>query len=141
MLDIPLSARHSERRLVTPEIAIDFLGPESARVLSTPSLIGLFEMACRNLLRHFLPPGSDSVGAWVEVRHLAPTPLGMEVTLEVEIIGVDGRRVRFRLEASDEREKIAEGSHERVVIDVERFASRVQQKASSSKAESLPEGL
>ncbi len=132
MAGIPLGARRSYQEQVTPELAIDFLGPETARVLSTPSLIKLFEMTCRNLLREFLPPGEDSVGAWIEVRHMAPTPLGMKVTVEVEVSAVEGRRVDFKLKASDEREAVAEGAHQRYVVDVRRFDERVKQKARSA---------
>lgn len=132
MAGIPLGARRSYQEQVTPELAIDFLGPDTARVLSTPSLIKLFEMTCRNLLREFLPPGEDSVGAWIEVRHMAPTPLGMRVTVEVEVSAVQGRRVDFKLRASDEREAVAEGVHQRYVVDVRRFDERVRQKARSA---------
>jgi len=79
-------------------------------------------------LREFLPQGQDSVGARIELRHLAPTPVGMRVILRVEVAAVEGRRVQFRLEAGDEREKVAEGLHERIVVDVERFTERVRRK-------------
>jgi len=128
MPEIPRGVHRTHEHLVTSALAIDFLGPEAARVLSTPSLIGLFEMSCRNLLREFLPPGQDSVGAHIELRHLAPTPVGMRLVLRVEVIAVEGRRVQFRLEAEDEREKVAEGLHERFLIDVERFTERVRRK-------------
>ncbi len=129
MGEIVAGSMRQERVLVTPDRAIDFLGVESARVLSTPHLVGLLEMVCRNLLVSFLPSGQDSVGTHVDLRHLAATPIGMQVTLRAEIISVDGRRVRFRIEARDEQEKIAEGTHERFVMDIERFASRMETKA------------
>ena len=128
MSGIPTGARRTCEHVVTPQLAIDFLGPEQARVLATPSLVGLFEMCCRNLLREFLPPGQDSVGTHIELRHLAPTPVGMRVRLEVEVTAVEGRRVHFRLEATDQREKVAEGSHQRFIVDVARFTERVRQK-------------
>ncbi|MCS7316220.1 MAG: thioesterase family protein [Bryobacterales bacterium] len=126
---VPVGAKQSCEQLVTPDLAIDFLGPETARVLSTPSLIGLFERTCRNLLREFLPQGLDSVGVWVELRHLAPTPVGMRLTLDVEVISVEGKRVTFKLKATDEWEGVAEGAHQRHVVDVQRFDQRVRQKA------------
>ncbi len=131
---IPVGARRSHHQVVTPELAIDFLGPDSARVLSTPSLIGLFEMTCRNLLKEFLPAGEDSVGVWIEVRHMAPTPLGMRVTVEVEVTSLEGRRVNFSLRATDEQETVAEGSHQRYLVNVQRFSERVRQKAAGSAA-------
>ena len=129
MANISVGAKREERLLVTGEVAIDFLGMEAARVLSTPHLIGYLEMAVRNLIKEGLPPGWDSVGTHVDVRHLAATPVGMSVRLQAEVISADDRRVTCRVEAYDEREKIAEGTHERALVDVARFASRVQAKA------------
>lgn len=115
--------------LVTGEVAIDFLGDEDARVLATPHLIGQLEMTARNLVKPMLGEGSDTVGTHVDVKHLAATPVGMAVRFEAEILGVDGRKITFRVGAYDEKEKIAEGTHERVVIDVARFSARVKAKA------------
>ena len=129
MANISLGAKREERLLVTGEVAIDFLGMDAARVLSTPHLIGYLEMTARNLIKEGLPPGWDSVGTHVDVRHLAATPVGMSVRLQAEVISADDRRVTCRVEAYDEREKIAEGTHERALVDVARFASRVQAKA------------
>ncbi len=126
---IPLGAKHEERILVVPETAIDFLGVEEARVLSTPHLIGFLEMTSRNLIKKYVGDGVDSVGTRVDVRHLAATPIGMQVRLASEVLSVDGQRVQCRVEAWDEREKVAEGTHERFVVDVARFAARVQAKA------------
>lgn len=128
-MEIPIGARREEGLLVTPEVAINFLGVDTARVLSTPHLIGFLEMTSRNLIKEYVGPGEDSVGTLVNVRHLAATPIGMRVRLEAEVVAVDGRRVVCRVAAWDEREKIGEGTHERVVVEVARFAQRVQAKA------------
>ncbi len=129
MHNVPEGARREERLLVTGDVAIDFLEAESARVLSTPHLIGYLEMTARNLIKEYLPAGWDSVGTHVDVRHLAATPVGMAVRLTAEAVSADDRRVTCRVEAWDEREKIAEGVHERFIIDIARFAARVQAKA------------
>lgn len=113
---------------VTEEIAVSFLGPESARVLGTPFLIMLLEMTARNSIKPLLDEGFDSVGSEVSVKHLAATPLGMQVTFRSEVTDVEGRKVRFRVEAYDEKEKISEGTHERFVINVARFAERLNAK-------------
>ena len=118
---------------MTSEVAIDFLGREEARVLATPYLIWNLEMAARNAIKPLLEEGFDSVGTEVNVKHLAATPLGMSATFRAQVTHVDGNRVRFRVEAFDEREKIAEGSHERYVVDIARFATRVQAKAAGSR--------
>lgn len=129
MANIPVGAKREERLLVTGEVAIDFLGMEDARVLSTPHLIGYLEMTVRNLIKERLEPGWDSVGTQVDLKHLAATPVGMAVRLCAEVISVDDRRVTCRVEAYDEREKIAEGTHERALVNVARFAARVASKA------------
>ena len=117
------------RRRVTDDIAINFLGLEGARVLGTPFMIMLLEWVSRDSILPLLEPGYDSVGTEVNVRHLAATPMGMEVTYKSEVIAVDDRRVRFKVEAFDEKEQIADGTHERFVINVERFAKRLKEKS------------
>ncbi len=128
-MDIPVGAQREENLLVTGDVAIRFLDLEAARVLSTPHLIGSLEMTCRNLIRQYLPPGQDSVGTQVNLRHLAATPIGMHVRLRAEVVAVNERRVDCRVEAWDELEKVGEGTHERFVVDVQRFAARIQAKA------------
>jgi predicted thioesterase len=129
MSNIPVGARREERLLVTEEVCIGFLGLDAARVLSTPHLIGYLEMTARNLIKERLDPGWDSVGTHVDLRHLAATPVGMSVRLLAEVISSSDRRVNCRIEAFDEREKIAEGTHERALVDVARFAARLAAKA------------
>jgi fluoroacetyl-CoA thioesterase len=128
MPSIPLGTRGQKNLLVTTEVAIDFLGPETARVLATPYLIWHLEVTCRETIKPLLEEGHDSVGTEVCVRHLAATPVGMQATFFAEVIEVDGNRVRFRVEARDEKEKIAEGTHERFVVNVARFTTRLQAK-------------
>lgn len=128
MPSIPVGATGQQKVLVTSEIAIDFLGLEGARVLGTPFMIMLMEMTSRDTIKRYLEQGFDSVGTEVNVKHLAATPLGMSVTFNAEILEVNDRRVLCKVEAFDEREKIGEGTHERFVINVERFAARLQTK-------------
>jgi fluoroacetyl-CoA thioesterase len=128
MPEIKVGAVREERILVTTDVTIDFLGMEGARVLSTPHMIGFMERTCRDLVLEFLDPGDDTVGTHVDVRHLAAAPVGVGVTFRAEIVAVDGRKVHFRMEASDETEKIGEGLHERTVINVQKFATRLAAK-------------
>lgn len=129
MPDIPVGARGESKVSVTTDNAISFLDHNEARVLATPWLIAYLELTSRNLVKPFLLDGQDTVGTQVNVRHLAATPVGMEATFSSEVIAAEERRITFRVEAWDERDKIAEGTHERAVIDVARFAARVQSKA------------
>jgi predicted thioesterase len=128
MANIPIGARHEEKLLVTNENAINFLGVEGARVLSTPHMIGYMERTCRNLVLPMLEPGHDTVGTHVSVAHLAAAPMGMMVTFTAEVTGVKDRRVEFRVEAFDEKEKVGEGTHERAIINIAKFATRLAAK-------------
>src|ERR1700681_1224102 len=103
-------------------------GNKGVDVLSTPMLLQLIEEAAVQCLAPMLGPDEVSLGAQIELNQLAPTPVGFIVRTEVEIIGVDGRRVNFAVAAFDEREKIAEGTHERYVIERPRFIANLEEK-------------
>ncbi len=128
MADIPIGTRGEHTILVTSDVAINFLGLDGPRVLATPHMIGKMEMTCRNAVLPLLDPGYDTVGTHVNVAHLAATPMGMTVTFTAEVTAVNDRRVQFRVEARDEKEKIGEGTHERAIINVAKFATRLAQK-------------
>lgn len=117
------------QEVVDSQNAISFLGEQGVRVLSTPALIMFLEMTSRDLAKEHLDPGFDTVGTHVDVSHLAATPIGMSVTYHSELVEVNPPRLRFRVEAYDSREKIAEGFHERAIIDVAKFTKRVQAKS------------
>ena len=127
-INIPIGARHEKKILVTGDVAINVLGLEDARVLATPHMIGFMEHTARELAVQYLEKGYDTVGTEVNIKHLAATPIGMSVTFRAEVLAVNERRVTFRVEAEDETEKIGEGTHERTVINVERFATRLAAK-------------
>lgn len=128
MAAIPLGAKSERTVAVTDDNAIRFLGREDARVLATPWLIAYLESVARDTVKPYLLDGFDTVGTQVNVSHLAATPLGMKARFAAEVTGVDARRISFRVEAWDVRDKIAEGTHERAIVDVARFARRVQSK-------------
>ena len=128
MANIPIGTRGEQKLLVTSEVAINFLGMEGARVLSTPHMIGFMERTCRDTVLPLLDAGYDTVGTHVNVAHLAAAPLGMSVTFQAEVTEVKDRRILFRVVAWDEKEKIGEGTHERAVINVAKFATRLAGK-------------
>jgi predicted thioesterase len=105
------------------------VGSGGVPVLATPWMIAFMENAAFNLLEEVLPEGSSSVGVLVEVRHLAATPIGAAVRVQVEITEVEGKRVSFSLQAWDEHEEIGTGQHQRVIIDQNRFLRRVNEKS------------
>lgn len=128
MPEIQIGAAREELVAVDDHNAITFLGLPGARVLSTPHMIGFMERTSRNLLLPMLEAGFDSVGTLVNVAHLGAAPLGSSVTFRALIESVDQRRVNFRVEAFDAREKIGEGTHQRFIINVERFSLKMKAK-------------
>jgi fluoroacetyl-CoA thioesterase len=126
---IPEGSKREEKLIVTEDIAINFLGADGARVLSTPNMILGLERTSRNLVLPLLEPGYDTLGTHVNVYHLAATPVGMTVRFLSAVTSVDDRRVNFKVEAFDEKEKIAEGTHQRFIVNVARFTERVREKA------------
>jgi predicted thioesterase len=128
MANITAGTKGEQKLLVTSEVAINFLGLDGARVLSTPHMIGFMERTCRDTVLPLLDPGYDTVGTQVNVAHLAAAPMGMSVTFQAEVIGVNDRRIQFRVEAWDEKEKIGEGTHERAIINVAKFATHLAEK-------------
>jgi predicted thioesterase len=132
MAQIPVGTKGEFHLLVTSEVAISFMGDESARVLSTPHMIAYMEITCRNAVLPLLEPGYDTVGTEVHVKLLAANPIGLHARFLVEVISVDERRVNFRVEAWDDQEKIGEGTHERFIVNVARFGERVQAKGKTS---------
>ena len=100
----------------------------TAGVLSTPRLIQLLEAAAIEAIQGFLGPDQISLGTFVKIRHLAPTPLGMRVMAHAVLKEVDHRRLLFWIDAHDELEKVAEGEHERILVSRERFLERIEKK-------------
>lgn len=125
---IEIGAVREETITVEDRVAINFMGLENARVLATPQMIQHMEITSRNLLFPMLEPGFDSVGTVVNVKHLGAAPISTQVTFRSEIASVDGRRVTFHVEARDGLEKIGEGTHERFVVHIERFAEKMRLK-------------
>ena len=104
------------------------VGSGRVHVLATPVMINLFEAAALAAIEHKLPPGYQSLGTVLNVRHIAATPVGMRVLALARVTGTEGRTVLFRVEAYDEKELIGDGDHERVVVNVAKFDLRVARK-------------
>lgn len=108
------------------------IGSGKIRVLATPVLVSLMEEAALNAAERLLPEGHQTVGIRLDISHTAATPVGMRVIARAELIKVDGRRLTFRVSAEDEKERIGEGTHERIIVNVARFDKRTQDKAGKS---------
>jgi fluoroacetyl-CoA thioesterase len=118
---------------VESEHSAAHVGSGSARVLATPWMIAFMERTARDLLGEVLPAGYSSVGVHVDVRHLAPSPIGSRVRSRVEVTAVQGVKVDFTVRLWDEQELVGEGTHQRVVIEEERFLRRVAGKIATQK--------
>ena len=125
---IQIGAVREETLSVDERTAISFLGVASGRVLATPQMIQHMEITSRNLLKPMLEEGYDSVGTVVSVKHLGATPIGMDIVFRSEILSVDERRVTFKVTARDSQETIGEGTHERFIVHVGRFAAKMESK-------------
>jgi predicted thioesterase len=126
---IALNAKKERRIKVKHNQTTSFLW-EGENVFSTPSMISEMEETCRLLLKEqFLNSNDwDSVGTLVNIKHLAATPVGAEITLNAEIIDIKERRILFKVSAKDKLEVIGEGEHERFIINIPRFKERFYQK-------------
>jgi fluoroacetyl-CoA thioesterase len=132
MQTIPIGAKGTFSQRVMPgDLANQFKDAMLPPVFATPMLIRAMENAALNAIRGYLDPGESAVGTAVDVKHLAATPVGHEVTARAVVTGVDGRRVTFDVSARDEREEIGRGTHERMVIDLARMGQRLAAKAKS----------
>ncbi len=128
--DIKLGTKNERRIRVSHNQTTSFLW-EGENVFSTPSMISEMEETCRLLLKEqFLKVDSewDSVGTVVDINHTAATPVGAEIILKAEIIGVDGRRVQFKVSTEDNLEQIGEGKHERFIINIPKFKEKFDLK-------------
>jgi fluoroacetyl-CoA thioesterase len=130
-MDFPVKIGAAKERSITVSSnqTTSFLW-EGENVLSTPSMIAEMEETCRLLLKEQVIPDAqwDSVGTVVDVKHLAATPVGAQVSLNAKVVSFEGRRVMFEVQASDKLEKIGEGRHERFMINVPRFRANFDEK-------------
>ena len=102
------------------------------QVLATPVMILVMENAALNAIRPYLDAGESAVGIGVDVKHLAATPVDREVRATAEVVGVDGKRIDFKVSAHDGQDEIGKGSHQRVVIDLRSFNERLARKSKPS---------
>jgi fluoroacetyl-CoA thioesterase len=117
-----------EELVVEERHTASHLGSGGVKVLATPVMVALMEVAARNLVDPNLEPGHMSVGTALNIKHLAATPLGMRVRARAELVSIEGRRLHFKVEAFDEREKVGEGTHTRAIINLRRFWDKLQTK-------------
>ena len=126
---------HSRSLIVEPSITVPALPAllgaftDMPPVLATACMVGFVETTCMEALAPHLAPGQKTVGIHVDLSHVAATPVGMRVTARVDLIAVEGRKLRFKAECRDEQEIIGAGFHERAIIEEARFLARLRMKA------------
>jgi fluoroacetyl-CoA thioesterase len=129
MRQIPLRTKGTFTLRVRPEhLANRFKDAMLPQVLATPVMIMVMENAALNALKPFLEADESAVGTEIDVRHLAATPVGHDIRGEAEVIKTEGKRIVFKVSASDETEEIGTGTHQRVVIDLKSFNQRLAGK-------------
>jgi fluoroacetyl-CoA thioesterase len=129
MQSIPVGATGSFSLTVLPDhLASRFKDSTLPPVLATPVMIMIMENAALNAIKPYLDAGESALGTRVDVRHLAATPAGRQVTGEAKVTAVDGRRIEFSIRAADGNEEIGVGTHERTVIQLARLSERMKAK-------------
>lgn len=120
--------KHTVTETVTKDNTADKVGSGLLPVYATPSMIALMEKCASECVAPYLEEGKASVGTMLNIKHIAASPIGIKITCNATLTEVDGRRLVFALEAFDEKGLIGEGTHERFVIDTERFMAKCQSK-------------
>ena len=128
ILELPAGLIGTAELVVGEQHTAPRIGSGRIRVLATPVMINLIEAAALAAIEQSLPEHHQSLGTRLDISHIAATPVGMRVRATAEVERVEGRTVHFRVRAEDERELIGEGTHQRVVVNLERFDARLQKK-------------
>lgn len=113
---------------VTKELTAISVGSGDLEVYATPAMIALMEGTASESVKAELEEGQGSVGTSIAIKHFAATPIGMRVRCESELVDIDGRRLVFKIETFDEKDKIGEGTHERFIISNDKFQTKTNSK-------------
>ena len=125
---IKIGMTHTVEKTVTPDMTAKAVGSGGLEVFGTPYMLGLMECAAMWCVQNELPEGKGTVGVNISSSHLAPTPVGMTVTCESELVAVEGRKLTFKVTLADEKGPVGGGTHERFVIFEEKFAAKAEAK-------------
>ena len=125
---ISVGLKNSAEMIVQAEDTAFAVGSGSLKVLATPKMIALIEKAATDLLEKNLPQEFTSVGTALDIKHNAPTPIGMKIFATAEIVEVDGRKIIFKVAAFDDCGEIGTGTHERFIVGREKFQAKADSK-------------
>ncbi|MBQ1985284.1 MAG: thioesterase family protein [Clostridia bacterium] len=123
-----IGLKHTITEVVTAQKSAEQVGSGLLPVYATPAMIALMEKCASECVAPYIEAGRSSVGTALNIKHLSASPIGMQITCTATLTEVDGRRLVFSLEASDEKGPIGEGTHERFIIDIDRFMAKCQSK-------------
>jgi fluoroacetyl-CoA thioesterase len=135
----PIGLTHSKTVTVDDTLTVPHLASgignlsDMPPVFATAYLVAFVEATCIEALQPYLAAHQRTVGIHIDVSHIAATPVGMQVTAQVELVAIDGRRLRFKVECRDDVEVIGTGLHDRAIIDARKFLARVDAKARKAK--------
>lgn len=127
-MEIPIGAKGRAEMTVTPDKTAAAIGSGSVEVFATPWMIAMMELSACNALTPYYDEGQSSVGTKLNVSHDAATPVGMQVCAEAEVIEVDRRRIVLKVTAWDGQGVIGQGTHERFLINAEKFLAKTEAK-------------
>jgi fluoroacetyl-CoA thioesterase len=128
-----IGMEHRRTFVVQASQLITFADDRMPAVLATPALIQQLEFTARDAVANLLEPNERTVGTEVDVKHLAPTPLGFEVTCMARVLRCDAGEITFQVEASDAQDLLCRGVHRRRVVDADRIRRRVERKLAAAK--------
>ena len=128
--NLQVGLKNSAEKIVTENDTALSVGSGSLKVLATPIMLALMEKSAADLLEKILPQEFTSVGISLNVQHIAPTPIGMKIFAQAEIIAVEGKKIIFEIIANDERGEIGRGKHERFIVDRIKFQAKADSKIS-----------
>ncbi len=128
MRPVPVGSKGNFALTVAEEHLASKLDTSLARVMSTPTMVSIMELAAINAIKQYYDLGETSVGASIDAQHIAATPLGHVVRAEAEVTKSEGRRLEFVIHAFDEVEEIGSGTHRRAIVDAAKFNDRLQSK-------------
>ena len=124
--NIPLNLKCTREYMVGKEHTAHHIGSGDLEVLSTPSMIAFIEHTCLECVQKYLDEKHTTVGVYVGVKHLKPAPIGEKVRVEVEVVEVEGRRIKFNAKVFWKDMLIGEGLHERYIVDKEKFINKLK---------------
>lgn len=130
VMELKVGMKQKEYETVMPDRTAQVWGSGTLPVYATPAMVRLMEKACAQCVQPCMAEGQTTVGTKLDVSHLSASPLGMTIYVESELIEIDRKRLVFSVKAYDEVGKIGEGTHERFIIDEQRFMEKAKSKCS-----------